>query len=241
MHKEDENDANHMRFLHGADTNKSDTSSSVASSVRLEDRMPPQSVARAAHVARCARDNALEVVLKVTSIKHARSEEVLAFCLKELKEGTTYNQLRVKLGCKPAAVDQRWRAIRSTLAEMVMPSSDDEAIMASHALSGFMIKKIEDFGIKVQKRALEQRGEENEHHFYKLQLDAMKMIAEKLDKQMEHYIKMKAVQKAEKSTQGTTIVFNNLYHVPRPGDVTPLQDAAKLITQLEKIEEDVDS
>jgi hypothetical protein len=39
-----------------------------------------------------------ECVLPVKDMKHARSAEVLDFCVEELRSGTTYNELRMKLG-----------------------------------------------------------------------------------------------------------------------------------------------
>jgi hypothetical protein len=47
---------------------------------------------------------------------------------------------------------------------------------------------------------------------------------------------MKDIQKKEKRTTGTTIIFNNLHAVRRPGDTTPLADAAKLVVQSKRIE-----
>lgn len=183
-----------------------------------------------------------ECVLKVRDLEHARSEEILSFCLKELTSGTTYNALRLKLGCGPAAVDRNWREIRSILSEMILPSDEEEALKASHALSGYMITRIEEFQKKVSTRADEMQGDKNEHFFMKLELDAMKLVTEKLDKRIEHYLHMKDLQKAEKKTRGQTIVFNNKFFIPRPGsvldDAEPLKEAARLVGQLNKLEDE---
>ncbi len=190
---------------------------------------PPER-ATEAYLAKKASDKELVVHL-VDSLEKARSEEVLKFCVSELTSGTTYNDLRLKLGLQPR--NRFWQEIRLILAEMIMPADEEEALMASHSLSGYMIKKIEQFQERVSSRAEDLRGDKNEHFFMKMELESMKLITEKLDKRIEHYLKMKELQKAERKTQGQTVVFNNKFYIPRPGEVlkdaTPLEDAARLL------------
>lgn len=185
-------------------------------------------------------DAETEVVLQVVDRRHARSEEVLRFCLKELGDGTTYNALRMKLGLGSSSVDRRWRLIRRILSEMILPDSEEEALKADAAMSNYMLGRTERFMEQMKKRAELRQGQENEAQFLKLELDAMKLVMEKHSKQTEHYLKMKDLQKKEKGTRGPTIVFQNKFYVPRPGevpkDVTPLEDAALLVAKLDDLE-----
>ncbi len=175
------------------------------------------------------------VVLQVLDMDHAKSEEVLQFCLKELEQGTTYNNLRLKLGLGPASIDRRWREIREILIEMILPETEEEALRTDAGLSGYMISRIEQYITKIQDRALANRGEETEASFLKLELDSMKLLMEKYSKRTDQYLKMKDIQKKEKRTTGTTIIFNNLHQVRRPGE--ELAEAAKLVSEVKKIED----
>lgn len=183
------------------------------------------------------------VVLQVTSIDHAQSEEVLQFCLNELSTGCTYDELRRKLGLGPASVDRCWRQIRLILAEMVLPSSEEEQLKMANAQTAAMIQRVEAFQRKVEERAQMMRGSDQESQFLKIELDAMKLVMEKLEKQTDHYLKMKAIQKKEKGLRGPTIIFQNLNPVARPGqpiDVSPLSDAAQLVSRLGQLEDEED-
>lgn len=182
----------------------------------------------------------VKVELQVVDSKHATSEEVLQFCIDHLQKGGTYNVLRLKLGLGPSMTDRRWRRIRAVLAEMILPDTEEEALKLANSMSNFMITKIEVFMEKIEQRALASQGEENEAQFLKLELDAMKMVMDKYEKQTEHFLKMKDIKKKEKGTQGPTIIFNNKFVIPRPGakDITPLSDAADLINMAKRLEGD---
>lgn len=189
-----------------------------------------------------ARLDAIKVEFPVKDLKAARSEECLKYCLSELSTGTTYNELRMKLGLGPAHLDKRWREIRSLLSELILPENEEEMLKAQSALSGFMLGRVEEFYVELEKRmALSPPGKDKmEFQYWKLKLDAMKLMMEKYDKQSEHYLKMKHMQKMEKRKTGQTIIFNNKFMVPRPGDsidVTPMSDVAKLKSRLNEIEE----
>ncbi len=184
---------------------------------------------------RRSKSKAIEVVLQVRDIKHARSEEVLQFCLKELEEGTTYNDLRLKLGLGPASIDKKWRRIREIIGELILPDSEEEALKADMGYSGAIMNRIEKFMKKVEERASYQG--ENEHHFLKLELESMKILMEKANKRTEHFLKMKDIKTKETRSTGTTIVFNNAFPVARPGD-TELAAAAKLVTELSELNDE---
>lgn len=178
-------------------------------------------------------------VMPVRDLDHARSNEILLFCVQELKAGKTYNELRISLGLGPANVDRKWRVIRECLAEVVLPDNEEEALLVDVAQTGAMIRRMEEFLDKIEVRTTEKRGAEDEHHFFKLQLEAMKQVTEKLQARTEYYLKMKAIQKAEKRKTGTTIIFKNNFKIARPGDaidVTPA-DAAQLIASVTEDDE----
>jgi hypothetical protein len=103
----------------------------------------PEAAAHAREIAAERRSTPPGISLQVRDVAHARSEEVLQFCVDELKDGTTYNDLRLKLGLGPASRDHRWREIREILVEMILPDSEEEALKADAGLSGFMLNKLE--------------------------------------------------------------------------------------------------
>lgn len=189
-----------------------------------------------ARAERDARVNETKVVLQVRDLDHARSEEVLGFCVEQLKAGKTYNELRLMLGCRPASVDRVWREIRECLVELVLPATEEEALQGDVAASSGLLRRMEGFLDKIEKRAKDKMNTEEEHYFLKLELEAMRQIMDKYNKRTEHYLKMKDIQKKEKRKTGTTIIFNNLHKVARPGDavdVTPA-GAAKLLEGLDE-------
>lgn len=194
---------------------------------------PPAELATQARKEIALADASLGVVFKVRDLAHARTDEVLLFCVEQLKAGRTYNQLRIMLGCGPASHDHVWREIRTLLTEMILPGNEEESLQADSAHSSYMLRKMEEFLVKVEARTLEKRGDEDEANFYKLELEAMKVIMEKYSKRTDHFLKMKDIQKKEKRKTGTTIIFQNNFKVARPGDtidVTP-KDAAELMAK----------
>ncbi len=168
----------------------------------------------------------------VRDLDHARSDEVLNFCVEKLRAGATYNELRLMLGLRPASIDRLWREIRECLVEMILPSSEEEALQADAAASSGLLMRMEGFLEKVERRSYEMRGTDNEHHFLKLELEAMRHVMEKYNKRTEHFLKMKQIQKTEKRKTGTTIIFKNSFKVARPGEVTA-SDAAELMVDIE--------
>lgn len=186
----------------------------------------------------------VKVELPVETLKDCEREDVLQFCVEQLKTGTTYNELRKKLGLGPMHVDGRWRKIRRLLLDMVLPKDEEEALLAGYSSTQFMIRKMESYLTKLERRRQEKTfgDEKDEALFWKLELDAMRTILEKQEARTLHYFKMKDLQKSEKGRRGSTIIFQNNFNVPRPGevpkDVTPMQDAAKLIGQIHDLEDD---
>lgn len=184
----------------------------------------------------------VEVTFPILSLKDCAKEETLQFCLSELSAGTTYNDLRRKLGLGPMHLDGRWRKIRRLLSEMVLPKDEEDAVLAGYSSTQFAIKKMERFLHRLEKKLPGIEGSKNEHHFWQLELDALRALIEKQETRTDHYLKMKELQKTEKGRRGATIIFQNNFAIPRPGevpkDITPLQDAARLAGQLHDLEEE---
>lgn len=208
----------------------------MAKKARLDMDMKKLEKANAVNAERRSTPQGIE--FPVRDMDHAKSEEVLQYCLRQLEQGTTYNDLRMKLGLGPASIDRRWREIREILIEMILPADEEEALRTDAGLSGYMIARVEQYILKIQQRAEANRGHDQEASFLKLELDSIKLLMEKYAKRTDQYLKMKDIQKKEKRTTGTTIIFNNLHAVRRPGDVSPLADAARLVTQVRELDEE---
>lgn len=179
--------------------------------------------------ARWAAEKEVEVVLQVQDMEHAKSEEVLKFCISELAQGSTWNELRRKLGLGHASIDRRWRTIRDLLCSAVLPKDDEEALQANYAMSNFMIARMEEFIEYAETRMKESAGKKNEADFLKVKLEAMKTQMSNYQKQFEHYAELKKVKDADKAARGQSIIFQNNFYVPRPGDKVKFEDGKPVI------------
>jgi hypothetical protein len=170
------------------------------------------------------------VELQVKNMKHAMSEKVLQFCIKELSEGSTWNTLRRKLGLGPSHIDNRWRKIRETLCQGLVPETEEEALKATYSMSQYMVGKLETFLDDLEGRVDSSRGADNEANMLKVQLETIRTLAEKYEMRFEQYINMKKIQKQDQKARGPSVIYNNLYYVPRPGDEkeTPITDVKAL-------------
>lgn len=160
----------------------------------------------------------VQVELQVKNTKHARSKEVIAYCIKELSSGTTWSELRRKLGVGPMHVDSRWRIIRSLLTSAVLPENEEEALIAQANANELMLAKLEELTEFLEERAQQTRGKEKEHQFLKLYIETLKMQAERNEQKFNAYVKIKELQKSEMKNQGPSIIYQNNYYIPRPGD-----------------------
>lgn len=166
-------------------------------------------------------------VMHIGSLEEARSDEVLEFCVEQLRQGKTYNELRLMLGRGPASHDKVWRAVRECLSEMILPATEEEALLSDLARTSHILRRMEEYADEYDKRARELRGAENEHHILKLKLEALKEMNNAYSKRAELYLKMKDIQKKEKRKTGTTIIFQNNYKIKRPGDAIDVTESVK--------------
>lgn len=174
-------------------------------------------------------DNNTKVVMKVTDLAHAKSEEVLRFCVNELTKGSTWNVLRRKLGLGPAGVDNRWRVLKEILCSAHLPVSDDEALKANYEASTYMLTRIEHFIEKVETRVEALEGTEEESKVLKVHLDAIKLQWEAYNKRFEFYAKLKELKMVDQKSQGTSIIYQNNYFIPRPGQNVEWKDGRPVL------------
>lgn len=196
--------------------------------------------ARAAALARAQAD-AVPVELQVTDVRHARSSEVLAFCLSHLGAGGTWASLRHKLGLGPG--DIRWRLIRERAVEGLLPVNEEEAIKAVGSQRSFLVTKLEGIMEEIEERInmMDDSDKTFDHHFWKLRMDGMKLLLEENSKQLMDHLEMKKAKAAEKNNTGVSIIVQNQYYIPRPGDSPDkIQDVVPIINQLTELKEELD-
>lgn len=160
----------------------------------------------------------IAVIMPVKDVAHARSEEVLTFAIKKLQEGHTWQELRRMFGLGHSGVDARWRTIKEVICSSVMPANEEEALMASYSMANYTLDCVEKFVERVQERSKAAEGKKEESNFLKVELEAMKLQLESSQKKFEHYAKMKDLVKADKINRGQSIIVQNNYYIPRPGD-----------------------
>lgn len=165
----------------------------------------------------------LPVELQVRDAAHARSPEVLKYCIDHLAGGGTWLELKMKLGIRGGAhSDPRWRIIRSLVVEGLLPETDDEAMKAQISQRAFMLDRLEGFLEEVEERLLLQGDDKQdklvEPMFYKIRMEAMKILLEENEKSFTSHIEMRRLKQAEKKNQGKSIIVNNKFYIPRPGD-----------------------
>ena len=195
----------------------------------IMDNMKKLQKAQAAHAEMMTKLGEIQVEYPVRTTKDAQSEKTLLYCIERLKAGDTYNELRRRLGLGNAAVDHRWRIIRELLVSHILPDTDEEMLLQTFSMSSLMVKKLESFTEKVQERARQMKGGENEHHFLRAELEAIKILSEKYESRMDHYLRMKNIKAKEKRGYGKSIVFQNNYYVPRPGDEVEVKDVIDVV------------
>ncbi len=161
-----------------------------------------------------------EVVLQVKGSAHALTEEVLTYCVKELQtDGATWNTLRRKLGLEPSS--HAWRMLKDTLCSSVMPETEEEAFRAMQHNTQDMVHRIEGVLDQLEDRVTTAFGTKEEPAMFKVQLDAMKLHMEAHQKRFEHFLKMRELKLTDRQKHGASIIFQQNYFIPRPGQPLP--------------------
>lgn len=182
-------------------------------------------------------ERSLPVVMRVEDIAHAKSPEVIQFCVRQLQKGMTWNELRHSLGLGHAGIDRRWRVIKEIICSSVMPENEEEALKASYSLANYTMDQVEKFLDRVQRRSAACEGEENEAQMLKVELETMKLQLDAAEKRFEHYARMKELVKEDKKNQGASIIVQNNYYIPRPGDdIREARDVARKLINTAALE-----
>lgn len=175
------------------------------------------------------KEKEVALVMKVRDVAHARSEEVLKFCVSELSKGSTWNELRRKLGLGHAGIDTRWRVIKDILCSAIMPTNEDEALQASLSMSNYMVTSLEQFMDRLEQRVEAMKGDKTEAQMLKVQLEAIKFQKQIYDSKFQHYAQLKDMKDSDKRKHGQSIIFQNNYFVPRPGQDVKWVDGKPVI------------
>jgi len=175
------------------------------------------------------------VELQVVDIAHARSAEVLAFCLSHLGAGGTWSALRHKLGLGPS--DVRWRLIRERAVEGLLPVDEDAAIKAVGSQRTFLVQKLEEMLEKIEGRmelfSVKQGVSSIDKDYWKVKTEIMKLLLEENSKNLTDHLEMKKAKAADKHNSGASIIVQNAYYIPRPGDGRErIVDVVPLINEL---------
>jgi len=179
-----------------------------------------------------AADN-VPVELQVVDVRHARSAEVLSFCLSHLGGGGTWGALRNRLGLGPG--DIRWKLIRERAIEGLLPVNEEEAIKAVGSQRSFLVDKLEIMLEDLEGRINMMSKTEStfDHYFWKLKLEAMKLLLEENSKQLSDHLDVKRAKAADRHSMGVSIVVQNSFYIPRPGDgADRIADVVPIINEL---------
>lgn len=176
-----------------------------------------------------------DVELQVLDVAHARSSEVLGFCLAHLGKGGTWSSLRHKLGL--GLGDIRWRLIRERAVEGLLPVNEDEAIKAVGSQRTFLVQKLEHMLETLEARmelfTAKQGAFAQDKDFWKLKTEIMKLLLEENSKNLMDHLEVKKAKALDKTNQGVSIVVQNAYYIPRPGDDKDrIRDVVPLINEL---------
>lgn len=176
-----------------------------------------------------------EVELQVLDVAHARSSEVLGFCLAHLGSGGTWSSLRHKLGLGPS--DIRWRLIRERAIEGLLPVNEEEALKAVGSQRTFLVQKLElmleTLEARMELFSGKQATSSIDRDFWKIKTEIMKLLLEENSKNLNDHIEIKRVKAQEKANLGASIIVQNQYYIPRPGDHKDrIVDVVPLINEL---------
>lgn len=183
----------------------------------------------------------IKVELQVRDADHARSAEVIEFCVKHLSEGRGWDELRRRLGVGAANSDNRWRVIRGQVCETFIPKSEEEALLAQANTREFLLEKINGYveGVEhvIKNLPKTEEGLSALPALMKLQLEGFKALLDENERSFKAYTDIKKIKSQESRTQGSSIIIQNNYHMNRPGqsakDVTASAVSAAKILEVE--------
>lgn len=170
----------------------------------------------------------IKPVMTVKSLNQARSNEVIDYVMQRLQDGVRYDMIRREIGLGDHNGQRMWAEIKKIVSEYLVPTSAEDALLASHQSMSFWLKKYEDFVC-----SLDQEIEACPRPQLMNTPDGPKMIdttalgtlmrvkSEALDKLIKHknqlfqdFMKIKTLEAKERGNQGTSILIVN--NIPRP-------------------------
>jgi hypothetical protein len=164
----------------------------------------------------------IPVELQVRDTEHARSAEVIEFCIAHLTGGGTWEELRARLGLGPAHQDYRWRKLKELLIDGLAPKTEEEALKAQADGRAYLLSKVQEFEETLDQVLLVMGNSAEEKKslpsLLKLKMDAIKMQLDENARGFDAYVNLKKAKEADKKTQGVSILIQNNFHMPRPGD-----------------------
>lgn len=187
----------------------------------MSEKMKLVAQAKTEKLRRLAESTSVE--LQVRDAAHARSSEVIEFSVNHLAGGGTWAELRFKLGLGPAHSDYRWRLIRNAVAEHLVPKDDEEAKAHYAGQRMYMLQKMEDLIEELDAKLETMSGDKvdrlTQHHYFKMKLDAMRLLMEENYDALEAHVKTQRLKQLDKKVQGPSVLIQNNYHIPRPGEM----------------------
>lgn len=179
----------------------------------------------------------IEVELQVGDGDHYRSEEVLTFSVNHLRQGGTWAALRRKLGLGPASVDYRWRKIRNLVVNHLIPKSEMEALENEVTNRAILEQKldeiIENIDSHMSVLGMDKVDKMVMPTYIRMKIDALKMRLDSNNRSLDAYLAIKKLQEGEKKNQGPSLVIQNLYMTPRPGDDLKMRQVVEISKELD--------
>lgn len=162
------------------------------------------------------------VELQVKDLDHAMSPEVIQFCINHLSSGGRWDELRRKLGLGQAHKDWRWRKLREVLANGLIPRTEEEALKAQADKRAFLIGKLEELESDLE-GILQTLTNSKEDKLaltgiLKLKLDTIKTQLQETERDYMAFIETRKLKVEDKKKRGVSVIIQNNYHIPRPGD-----------------------
>lgn len=168
------------------------------------------------------------VELQVKDLDHAKTPEVIQFCVNHLVGGGRWEELRKKLGLGPAHLDYRWRRLREILVDGLVPTSEEQALKAQSDKRAYLVMKLEEFEQDLEGTIQVLGGGKEDMKAFsalmKLKLDTMKTLLEENSREFLAYVELQKAKKQDRIGRGTSVIIQNNFHIPRPGDDKKLID-----------------
>lgn len=154
----------------------------------------------------------------VTTMEEAKSAELLSWCAERLAEGMHWDELRKRLGLGPAAVDERWRAIRRALISQAEVSTDNEEYLSKTEIIHDALLQAQDLLKKIDHQIEYGEKSKNHHTFFRYKNDVIRTIKDIAEKAYDQHLESKKIRM---STQGkfTGVQINFYSNIPRPTKV----------------------